>query len=78
MDDVEAFGGHYLERRKGGDAETLRRGLRARGIEVGNADQTYVGQTLQRLDVKLADVTCADETDTIVLAVGHFRLRTAS
>ena len=78
MDDVESLGRHDLERRESGDAETLGRGLRAGGSKVSDADNTDVRQAFQRLDVKLADVPGADETDTIYLVVSHFRLRTAS
>src|SRR5579862_4046870 len=78
MDDIESFGCHDPKRGVRCDAEPLRDRLGTRRIKVSDADDADIGKPLQRLDMKFADVTCADKADAIDFAVCHFRLRTAS
>ena len=67
MDDVQARGGHRLERLEGRQA----RGTRPGEVEVGHPDDANVGQPSQRFDVKLADVARAHQSDSVRRHVGR-------
>ena len=61
VDHVGAGGDERVEVGKRGRAPPLGAGLGAGGVEIGDADQLDVGrELLDRGDVELADVACAD------------------